>query len=328
MNRIGYARAQDVASAIASVAGNTDAAFLAGGTTLVDLMKIDVERPRVLIDVNKLPLGDIAVGKDGGLKIGAMVRNTDLAEHPAVRQHFPVLSQALLAGASGQLRNMATVGGNLMQRTRCTYFRDVSMACNKRKPGSGCAAMEGFNRGHAVLGTSEHCIATHPSDMSVALVALNAVVRTAGPDGERRIPIGEFHRLPGDTPQIETALRHGELIVEVELPAQVVAANSHYLKVRDRSSYEFALASAAVALHVENGTIGDARLALGGLGTKPWRAIAGERALIGKKPSLETFKDAAAAALQGAQPHKYNGYKVELGQRTIVRALTEVARIA
>jgi xanthine dehydrogenase YagS FAD-binding subunit len=327
VNRIGYARTADVASAVATVNGNPEAAYLAGGTTLVDLMKLGVETPRVLVDVNKLPLSELAVDKDG-LHIGAMVRNSDLATHPVVRQRFPMLSQALLAGASGQLRNMATVGGNLMQRTRCPYFRNVSMACNKRTPGSGCAAMEGYNRGHAVLGTSEHCIATHASDMCVALVALDAVVRTIGREGERRIPIGEFHRLPGDSPQIETAPRHGELIVAVELPLRPIAANSCYLKVRDRASYEFALASAAVALQVENGAISDARIALGGVATKPWRAAAAERALVGKRPALDSFKSAAKAALEGAQARKFNRYKIELARRTIVQALAQVARIA
>lgn len=325
MNRFGYAQATDAASAIATVTASEDAIFLAGGTTLIDLMKEGVETHGTLVDINALPFGEVRADGDG-IHIGAMVRNSDLGRHPLIRQRYPMLSQALLAGASGQLRNMATVGGNLLQRTRCPYFRDTAMPCNKRAPGSGCSALDGYNRGHAILGTSAACIATHPSDMAVALVALDATVRTLGPQGERRIPIDEFHTLPGATPHIESALDRGELITGIDLPNLPMAANSHYLKVRDRASYEFALTSAAVALEVNDGVVKDARIALGGVATKPWRVRAAELHLVGKPAGREAFAAAADMAVQGAAPRQHNAFKVALAKQTIVAALTEVAR--
>jgi xanthine dehydrogenase YagS FAD-binding subunit len=264
----------------------------------------------------------------GGLRIGALVRNSDLAYHKSVREQFPVLSEALLAGASAQLRNMATVGGNLMQRTRCPYFYDVVFACNKREPGRGCAAMNGYTRSHAILGTSDKCIATHPSDMCVALAALDATIHVEGPRGERTIPIGEFHLLPGDTPDRETGLEQGELIVAIDLPALPRGSRSKYLKVRDRASYEFALTSAAVVVQVANGKISAARVAFGGIGTKPWRSKEAEQALVGKEANVETFRAAADAALQDAIPRKHNAFKVELAKRTLVSALKEAGGVA
>ncbi|HEX9466689.1 MAG TPA: xanthine dehydrogenase family protein subunit M [Alphaproteobacteria bacterium] len=326
MNPFAYARAGDMAQAIATVAGDPEAAFLAGGTTLVDLMKEGVETHHMVVDINALPLGEVTADRDG-VHVGAMVRNSDLGRHPLIRDRYPMLAEAMLAGASGQLRNMATVGGNLMQRTRCPYFRDLATPCNKRVPNSGCSAMEGYNRGHAVLGTSDACIATHPSDMAVALVALDAVVRMSGPQGERRVPIGDFHRLPGKSPHLETALEHGELITGIDLPDVPVAAHSRYLKVRDRASYEFALASAAVALRVEDGRVKEARIALGGIATKPWRAAAAEQNLIGQPPDEDSFRRVAHVALAGAQPRQYNAFKVGLAKRTIVSALTQVVRL-
>jgi xanthine dehydrogenase YagS FAD-binding subunit len=327
MNPFAYSRTADAAAAIKQVAGNANASFVAGGTSLIDLMKLRVESPALLVDVNAIPLNKIEE-IDGGLRIGALVSNTDLAYHEAVRKHFPVLSEALLSGASPQLRNMASVGGNLMQRTRCYYFRDGISPCNKREPGSGCAALEGYNRIHAVLGVSDQCIATNPSDMAVALVALDAVVKVRGPKGERAIKATDFHLLPGEHPERETALEHGELITAVELTQSPLAAHSHYLKVRDRASYEFALASSAVALEITDGVIRAARLALGGVATKPWRAFDAEKALVGQKPTEATFIAAAKTALKGAKPHKYNAFKIELAQRTIVRALTVVGGMA
>ena len=300
--------------------------FIAGGTTLIDLMKLNVETPASLVDINSLPLDKIEVQPDGSLRVGAMVRNSDLAHHPKVQQNFPVLAQALLSGASPQLRNMATTGGNLMQRTRCYYFRDTEYVCNKREPGSGCAALEGFNRIHAVLGGSDQCIATHPSDMAVALVALEAVVHISGPKGERKVPIGEFHLLPGNTPHIETVLQPGELITHVTVPASAFAARSAYVKLRDRASYEFALASAAAALELQGNQIRAARLALGGVATKPWRSPEAERVLTGAAAEEKTFQAAAEAAMKGAVPHKHNAYKIELAKRAIVRALTQAAQ--
>src|SRR5205807_2296426 len=305
-----------------------NAVFIAGGTTLIDLMKLNVETPASLVDINSLPLDKIEVQPDGSLRVGAMVRNSDLAHHPKVQQNFPVLAQALLSGASPQLRNMATTGGNLMQRTRCYYFRDTEYACNKREPGSGCAALEGFNRIHAVLGGSDQCIATHPSDMAVALVALEAVVHISDGRGERSVPVGEFHVLPGSTPHIETVLQPGELITHVTVPANAFAARSAYVKLRDRASYEFALASAAAALELQGNQIRAARLALGGVATKPWRSLEGERVLTGAAPEEKTFQAAAEAAMKGAVPHKHNAYKIELAKRAIVRALTNAAQKA
>ena len=311
------ARATDAASAVAARPG---AMFLAGGTTLVDLMKIDVLMPDTVVDVRSLGLSSIEVS-DEAITIGAAVTNSQLAWHPVVRDRFPVLSEAILSGATTQIRNMATVAGNLLQRTRCSYFRDVHASCNRRQPGSGCDALEGFNRGHAVLGVSEHCIATHPSDMCVALAVLDADVRTLRSDGSTRsIPFGELHRFPGDTPQLEFALEHGDLITHVVVPKLAGAPRSHYLKVRDRASYEFALASAAVVLDLDGDIIREGRLALGGVATKPWRATEAERSLTGRKASNEAFRDAAEIALAGASARVHNHFKIELAKRTIVRA--------
>ena len=294
--------------------------YVAGGTTLIDLMRLEVMRPALIVDITGLPLAQIE-DTGTGVKIGALASNTDIAYHPLITALFPALAEALLSGASPQLRNMATVGGNLLQRTRCPYFRDGTSACNKRAPGSGCAAQDGFTRSHAVLGTSTRCIATHPSDMAVALVALDAIVHTHGPSGDRAIPVTDFHTLPGEHPEIESVLSPGELVMYVELPASPFAARSRYTKVRDRASFSFALASAAVALDLRGGTVRDARIALGGVATKPWRARDAERALIGKAPSIDSFRRAAAIALEGATPRDDNAFKVELARRTIVRAL-------
>ncbi len=295
--------------------------FIGGGTTLVDLMKLGVETPPALVDVTGLPLTTVETLPNGGLRIGALVRNSDLANHPEVVKSYAVLSLALLSGASPQLRNMATTGGNLLQRTRCPYFRDLTAGpCNKRNPGSGCAAIDGHHRMMAVLGTSEHCIATHPSDMCVAMTALEAVIHVQGAKGQRAIPIGEFYKLPGDTPHIENALEPGDLITHVELPP---APNTKqvYLKLRDRASYEFALASAAVVARVEGGHIRSVRIALGGVGTRPWRSHEAEAALTGKAATPANFKLAAEAALKNAKPHPENAFKVELSRRCIVRTL-------
>jgi xanthine dehydrogenase YagS FAD-binding subunit len=302
------------------VTASPSAMFLAGGTTLVDLMKIDVLTPDTVVDVRHLGLSSIDVS-DGAISIGASVTNSEVAWHPVVRDRYPVLSEAILAGATTQIRNMATVAGNILQRTRCPYFRDVHASCNRRQPGSGCDALEGFNRGHAVLGVSEHCIATHPSDMCVALAVLDAIVHTLRADGlTRSIPFGDFHLAPGDTPQVENVLEHGELITHVVIPNLPAARRSHYLKVRDRSSYEFALASAAVILDLDGDTIRAARLALGGIATKPWRAGEAEQSLIGRKASAATFRDAAEIALAGAVGREHNNFKIELAKRAIVRA--------
>ncbi len=297
--------------------------FIAGGTTLIDLMKLDVERPRQVVDINALPLSTVTRNGDGSLRIGALVRNSDLAHQPDVLAAYPVLSQALLSGATGQLRNMATTSGNLLQRTRCTYFRDTAFAeCNKRNPGSGCAAIDGNNRINAVLGTSEHCIATHPSDMAVAMAALDARIHVVGVKGERDIPIAEFYKLPGTTPNIENALEPGDLVTYVTLPAPVAGARSHYLKLRDRASYEFALASAAVVVEMDGNRIRKARIALGGVGTKPWRAEEAEHMLVGKPAQESHFHAAAEAAVRGAKPYRENGFKIELAKRCVVRALS------
>jgi xanthine dehydrogenase YagS FAD-binding subunit len=327
MNPFAYTRTDDPATAVKAVVGDAKATFLAGGTTLLDLMKLGVESPALLVDINSVPLNTIEA-TDGGLRVGALVSNTDLAYHAAVRKDFPALSEAVLSGASPQLRNMASVGGNLMQRTRCYYFRDGISACNKRQPGSGCAALDGFNRIHAVLGGSDKCIATHPSDMAVALVALDAVVKVQGPKGERSIKVIDFHLLPGETPERETVLEHGELITAVELTRSALATRSHYLKVRDRASYEFALTSAAVALEIKDGLISAARLALGGVATKPWRAFEAEKQLVGQKPTTAMFVAAAKTALKDAKSRKFNGFKIELAQRTIVRALATVGGLS
>jgi xanthine dehydrogenase YagS FAD-binding subunit len=321
MNSLFYERAANVDDAV-RLAQQPGARFIGGGTNLLDLVKGGVEQPVRLIDVSRLALADIAELPDGGLRIGAMASNADAANHPLVRQRYPLLSQALLAGASPQLRNMATVGGNLMQRTRCYYFYDTGFAeCNKRTPGSGCAARDGYNRIHAILGASEHCIAVNPSDMSVALAALDALVRVRGPRGERHIALTDFHRLPGDTPQRDTNLAPGELITAVELPASPYAAHSHYLKVRDRASYAFALVSVAAALDLRDGVIRSARIALGGVAHKPWRATEAEAALNGRRMDVAAFEQAAALALRDARPHTHNRFKVELARRAVARTL-------
>jgi xanthine dehydrogenase YagS FAD-binding subunit len=317
-----FEQAATTAEAARAVAHQPNSMFLAGGTTLVDLMKIEVLTPDSLIHLGRLALNDIEVANDD-IRIGANVRNNQLAWHPVIRSEFPVLSEALLSGATTQLRNMATVAGNIMQRTRCPYFRDVNAACNRRTRGSGCDAMLGFNRGHAVLGTSDSCIATHPSDMCVAMVILDAVIHTLEPDGTTRaIPFNEFHRTPEDTPDVETNLEHGELITHVVLPKQTIAQRSHYLKVRDRASYEFALASAAVALDLDGDTITSARIGLGGVATKPWRCSEAEQLLAGEEMTDATFQRAADAALADAIVQEHNRFKVVLAKRTIVRALT------
>ena len=324
METFNYVKAPSIDKALVSA---QQGRFIAGGTTLVDLMKLHVETPKTLVDINLLPLDKIEKLPDGGLRIGAMVRNSDLAWNDEVKKSYPVLSEALLSGASPQLRNMATTGGNLLQRTRCMYFREPNAGtpggypCNKRTPGSGCAAMDGFNRIHAILGTSDHCIATHPSDMCVAMAALEAVIHVEGPKGKRTIAFSEFHKLPGDTPHIENALEPTELITHVDLPKPVPGAKSTYLKLRDRASYEFALASAAVVARVESGRIRYIRVAMGGVGTKPWRSHEAEAALIGKSATPATFKAAADAALAKAKPHKDNAFKVELAKRCLVRSL-------
>jgi xanthine dehydrogenase YagS FAD-binding subunit len=328
MNPFSYVRAADAAGAVQDAGGQAQTVYLAGGTTLLDLMKLNVMTPARVVDINGLPLDRIEALPDGGLRVGALVRNGDMAYHEAVARAYPMLSEALLMGASPQLRNMATLGGNILQRTRCPYFRDTATPCNKREPGSGCSAMEGINRTHAVLGTSAKCIATHPSDMCVPLVALDATVRLRGPQGERTVPFAEFHLLPGNHPERETVLQPGELITAVDIPALPFARRSHYLKVRDRASYAFALVSAAVALDIDGGTIRGARIALGGVGTKPWRSLQAERALVGKPMGEAAYREAAAAALSGAKPRRYNGFKIELARRCLVRALTVVGAMA
>ncbi|MFC9235436.1 FAD binding domain-containing protein [Streptomyces decoyicus] len=325
MRAISYTRATDVPAAVAAVTSDPGSSYLAGGTTEVDLLRLDVLRPHRLVDINRLPLAGIEDRSDGGLLIGALARMSEVAEARAVVERFPMLSQALLLGASAQLRNMASMGGNLMQRVRCAYYRDPESACNKRVPGSGCSALEGVHRGHAILGTSEHCIATHPSDMAVALVALDAVVHVEGTRGSRTIPVDDFFLLPEDTPEREHPLTPGELITAIEVPPVPMARGSRYLKVRDRESYEFALASAAVALALEDGVIREARLALGGVATKPWRAHRAEDILVGERADVDVFVRAAAAELAPAITRPMNGFKAELARRTIVRALQTVA---
>ena len=321
MKHFTYKRASDQTDAITQVAENPQAKFIAGGTNFMDMWKEGVETPERLIDIRRLP-GEITVNDDGGLCIGASTTNSQVAYHSAVRDRYPVLSQAILAGASPQLRNMATTGGNLMQRNRCSYFHDISYPCNKRQSNSGCPAIEGINRMHAILGTSDRCIAAHPSDMCVALAALGAVVQTRKPNGEeQRIAFEDFHLLPGDTPHRETALEHGELIEAVEIPSLPWAKRSHYLKVRDRYSYAYALVSAAVAIEIEGDKIVNARVAMGGVGTKPWRSPAAESALVNVAANEENFTAAAAAALQGAQPYCHNSFKIDLAKSTLVQAL-------
>jgi xanthine dehydrogenase YagS FAD-binding subunit len=321
MRPLTYTRAADVDEAIALVSGDPKGAFLAGGTTEVDLVRAGVAHDDHLVDVNDLPLAQVEARPDGGLRIGALARMSDVARAPGVVERFPAISQALLLGASEQLRNMASMGGNLCQRTRCAYLRDGVSPCNKRDPGSGCAALSGFSRGHAVLGTSEHCIATHPSDVAVALVAFDAVVRTLGPGGARAIPADDFFLLPGTTPEREHPLDHGELIVCIDVPAAPIARRSVYLKFRDRQSYEFALVSAAAAVEVEGGIVTAARLAFGGVGTKPWRARRAEGALVGGPADPEAFRRAAAWEMEAAVVRRHNAFKVELAERAAARAL-------
>ncbi|GAA6615488.1 FAD binding domain-containing protein [Scytonema sp. NUACC26] len=328
MQPFDYIQASEEDAAIATVARETQAKFIAGGTNLLDLMKGGVEAPRQLVDINLLPLTKVEALPDGGVRIGALARNSDVAYSSLIRDRYPMLSSALLSGASPQLRNMATVGGNIMQRTRCYYFYEPAFACNKREPGSGCAAISGYNRIHAIFGTSDRCIATHPSDMCVALAALDAVIHTQGENGKRRLPITEFYLLPGDTPHLETVLEHGELITAVDLPAISPTMRSHYLKVRDRASYEFALVSVAAALDINDGVIRTARVALGGVGTKPWRAYEAEEVLVNARAETATFWTAAEAMVQQAKPSQYNAFKVEMLKGALVQALSTVTSIA
>jgi xanthine dehydrogenase YagS FAD-binding subunit len=323
MRPVSYACVHDVEAAVTLVGGDPGSAFLAGGTTKIDLLRLGVEHSDRLVDINALPLATVEELQDGTIRIGALARMSDVARTPIIKERFPAVSEALLLGASEQLRNMASMGGNLCQRTRCSYFRDGVSPCNKREPGTGCSAVEGLNRGHAILGTSESCIATHPSDVAVALVAFDAVVHTVGLDGERAIPIDDFYLLPGDTPQIEHPLAHGELITAIDLPPTPLAARSLYLKFRDRQSYEFALVSVAAALELDDGSIADARVALGGVGTKPWRARRAEQELRGAPATEQSFARAAAAELADAQPRSYNAFKVALAERAIVRVLRQ-----
>jgi xanthine dehydrogenase YagS FAD-binding subunit len=320
-----YARASDVADALRLIAADQGAKFIAGGTNLLDLMKDDVERPTKLIDISRLPLTAVEETAEGGLWIGALVPNSDLAWHPLIERRYPLLASAIMAGASQQLRNMASTGGNLLQRTRCAYFYDTATPCNKRQPGAGCSAIHGVNRNHAILGTSEHCIATHPSDMCVALAALNATVHVAGPNGSRAIALADFHRLPGDTPHIDTDLKRHEMITAIELPAKGFAKNYSYLKIRDRMSYAFALVSVAAALEIEGGRIKEARLALGGVAHKPWRDTSAETSLQGQAANETSFARAAGLLLRDAKPQAHNGLKVDLARRAIVRTLTQAA---
>jgi len=320
MSALIFQRVPAAADAAGAVAARPGAMFLAGGTTLVDLMKVDVLAPDTVVSVQRLGMSGIDVSDDG-IAIGATVTNSQLAWHPVVRDRYPVLAEAILSGATTQIRNMAPVAGNILQRTRCSYFRDVHASCNRRQPGSGCDALDGFNRGHAVLGVSEHCMATHPSDMCVAMAVLDADVHTLRPDGTTRsIPFREFHRAPGDTPHVEVALAHAELITHIVIPHLPAARRSHYLKVRDRASYEFALASAAVVLDLDGDTIRGARLGLGGVATRPWRAIEAEQILTGRKATDDAFRNAADVALAGAVAREHNHFKIELAKRTIVRA--------
>ena len=331
MHTFEFIRPPDSAAAIAAAAKSktaqqgADIRFMGGGTTLIDLMKLNVETPDRVLDINRLPLDKIEVMPDGGLKIGATARNSDLAYHAKVQSDYSVLSQAILQGASAQIRNMATVAGNLLQRTRCVYFRDTAMACNKREPGTGCPAITGHNRTLAIFGASEHCIATNPSDMCIALAALEATVHIQGTKGTRAVAFGDFHVLPGNTPQRETVLEPGDLITHVTLPPPIAGSKQHYLKLRDRASYEFALASAAVVLTISNGKISRARIALGGVGTKPWRSPEAEAALTGKAANDATFRQAAEAALQGAKPQSENKFKIELAKRCIAYVLRTAA---
>ncbi len=327
MRAFEFKRPQDATAAVTAAAQaktaqqGADIKFLAGGTTLIDLMKLEVETPSQLVDINRLPFDTIELLHNDGLKIGATVRNSDLAHHPKVQKEYAVLSQAILAGASGQIRNMATTAGNLLQRTRCMYFRDTAMPCNKREPGTGCAAITGSNRMLAILGTSEHCIATNPSDMCVAMAALEATIHVQGPKGSREIAIGDFHLLPGNTPDRETVLKPGDLITHVTLPPPKAGSKQVYLKLRDRASYEFALASAAIVITLAGGNVTYARIAMGGVGTKPWRSHEAETFLVGKPANAANFRKTAEAALHGAKAQSENGFKIELAKRCVAHAL-------
>lgn len=324
MNQFSYVRVTSKESAIAAMAKDKTAMFLAGGTNLVDLMKSGVTSPERLVDINNVPLATIEETKTG-LRIGALAKNTAVAENALVIKHFPLLSQALKAGASPQLRNMATVGGNMMQRTRCHYFYDNALPCNKRNPGSGCGAIGGFTRMHAIFGASDKCIAVHPSDMCVALTALDAVITVAGPKGERKIPFGDFHRLPGDTPEQDNNLQRGELIIAVDIPFNQLSAHTHYLKVRDRASYAFALVSVGAAMQIKGGNITDVRLAMGGVAHKPWRLKEAEAWLKGKAATEENFRKAAGMAMTNAKAQGGNAFKLTLAPNTIVEALKTAA---
>lgn len=329
MNPFAYERVKDPERAIQIVAQSASAKFLAGGTNLIDLMKDGVETPQRLVDINRLELAKIELLPGGGLRLGALARNADTANHPLVRQHYPLLSRAILSGASPQLRNLATNGGNLLQRTRCPYFMDVgSPECNKRAPGSGWGALDGLNRTLAIFGGNDRCIATHPSDMCVALAALEAVIRVRGGDGERSIPMSDFHRLPGDTPQIDTNLQPDELVLSIDLPPSPYASHCDYLKIRDRASYEFALVSVAAALEVQDNEIRSARIVLGGVAPKPWRCQNAESAVVGKKIGKATFEAAGNEAVIGAKTYKYNGFKVEMAKRAVTRALSVAGNLA
>ena len=325
MNNFDFVRAETLDQAVAAIAADPAAKFVAGGTNLIDLMKYNVERPGRVIDITRLPLRDISETEGGGVMIGALVPNSDLAYDERIESRYPLLASAILAGASPQLRNAATTGGNLLQRTRCYYFYDTATPCNKREPGTGCPAIEGQNRIHAILGTSEHCIATHPSDMCVALAALDAEVHVQGPNGARTIPFAEFHRLPGDRPDLDTTLRHDEIVVAVELPPGDFGSNYTYLKLRDRLSYAFALVSVAAALTLEGGKVKAARIALGGVAHKPWRDGAAEALLVGNAPGRDVFAAVAEQLLSGAQGYAHNAFKIELARRAVVRALSQAA---
>ena len=327
MRPFSYLRASDEGAAVATVAENPSASFVAGGTEMLNWMKDGIEEPDLLVDVNALPFKDVEV-REHGVRIGAMCTMSDVASEPAVREAYPALTEALEASASPQLRNMATIGGNLLQRTRCPYFRETSFPCNKRSPGSGCSALTGEHRMHAILGASDACVAVHPSDLAVALVALDAVVHTRGADGERTIPIDDFYLLPGSAPERETVLQHGELIVGVEVPASPFAPRSRYLKVRERASYEFALVSTAVAIELLDGTVSSARVALGGVAHKPWRARAAEEVLVGDRLDASSIAAAGAVAVRDARPLRDNAFKIRLTERAVVRALSEIGGAA
>ncbi|KAF0845452.1 FAD binding domain-containing protein [Nocardia caishijiensis] len=324
MRDFGYERATGAEQAVATMLAEPDAVFLGAGTNLVDHLKLGIAAPGLLVDVSRLPFDDIVERQDGGVRVGATVRNADLAAHPIVRARYPMLSAALLAGASPQLRNLATTAGNLLQRTRCPYFQDVTTPCNKRTPGSGCSAIGGYDRDQAVLGASEQCIATHPSDMAVAMTALDATVRVLGADGEREIPLIDLHRLPGNEPERDTVLAHGDLITAVDLPALDLAARSTYRKVRDRASYAFALVSVAAALDLADGLVRDCRIAFGGVAHKPWRAHAAEAALRGRPATEASFADAAEAELAAARPQQHNAFKIPLARKVLVATLRDL----